>query len=549
MKLNYTHAFALTALLFLLAAPGIAAANSGGAVIAQDGGEDFLFGLLENGAEVVFTVIGPEGEPAVIYGQLGIPSGELALTNAMYDDCMLMALVSTQGELLDYILDLVGSELFNFSDGGGGLSALQFGEGGFDVNSILGMLGTDFNLLINIFVNAEEASAQADMSAIKAHLNTNFDFVFTDILDLRIDESFFPPESGITLPFDSLEIFISQVENTFEEAVTSVFSVMDDSGFLDSIDISKFAQARASGAGLVAIPDLGALTDLIGGFGGETPPSATSFLLSQVPELSGPLAVAFAGYIGDQVLSISSTELNIFEDLLGKSPSDTVNGITGGQSLVVCLMPEGVNVTSYSPEDEALNRTYYDNATNMVFWNATYYTDQLDYTISFDEFSFPPLVTITRVFSPETTTPGGSAQVTVAIHNLGDVAITNISVIDDTIDTTYTTVDVTGTTSSTSASIPAGGWLNITYTVTFQYEGGYAFAPALMHYDFNGTTYYKQTHIDGYTVSPDPMGLLIQMFNDGMPFTGIAVGVVGLGAILNIALMLRGKGSGGSYQV
>ncbi len=549
MKLNYTHAFALMALIFLLAAPGIAAANSGGVVIAQDIGEEFLFGLLENGAEVVFTAIGQQGEPAVIYGQLGIPSEELALTDPMYDDCMLMALISTQGELLDYILDLVGAGLFNFSDGGGGLSALQFGEGGFDVNSILDMLGTDFNLLINIFVNAEEASAQTSMSAIKVHLNTNFGFVFTDLLDLRIDESFFPPDSGITLPFESLHIFISQVENSFEDAVTSVFSVMDDSGFLDSIDISVFTDARASGAGLIAIPDLAALTELIGGFGGEPTPTATSFLLSQVPELSGPLAVAFAGYIGDQILSTSSTHLNIFEDLLGKSPSDTVTGITGGQSLVVCLMPEGVNITSYVPEDEALNRTYYDNETNMVFWNATYYTNQPDYTVNFVEDSFPPLITITRVFNPETTTTGGSVQVIVAVHNAGDEAITNVSVVDNSIGTTYSSVTVTGSTSTSAATLAAGSWLNFTYTVTFQYEGGYAFAPAVMQYDYNGTTYLKQTHIDGYTVSADPFNLLIQMFNDGMPFTGIAVGLVGLGAVINIALMLRGRGGGGSYQV
>jgi hypothetical protein len=549
MKLNYKHVFALTAMICLLAAPSIAAANSGGIVVAQDISGDFLFQLIQNGAEVVFTAIDPEGIPAVIYGQLGIPSEELALSNAMYTDCMLMALVSTQGELLDYILDLVGSGLFNFSGSGGGLSAQQFGEGGFDVNSILGLLGTDFNLLINVFVNADDTAAHTNMAAIKAHLSSSFDFTFSDLLDLRIDESFFPPDSGITLPFDSINVFISQVENTFADAVNSVFGVMDGSGFLTSFDHSIFAEARASGAGLVAIPDLAALSDLINGFGGPTPPTATSFLTSQLENLTGPIAVAFAGYIGDQVLSTSSTELNIFEDLLHKSPTATVTGITGGQSFVVCFMPSGVNVTSYTPEDEALNRTYYDSSSNVVFWNATYYTDQPDYTINFNEYSFPPLVNITRVFSPSTTTPGGSVEVTVSIHNQGDVAISNVSAIDDSINATYTSVSVTGPTSGSSSSIPAGGLLTFTYTVTFQYEGGYAFAPALMHYDFNGTTYYKQTHIDGYTVSADPIGLLMQMFNDGMPYTGIVVGLVGLGAIVNIALMIRGKGGGGSYQV
>lgn len=549
MKPNRKHAL-LTVIVTcsLLATPSIAAANAGGATLSQDFGEDFFSNLIESGAELVFAAIGPQGEPAVIYAQLGIPSDSLGLTESMYTDCMLMALVATQGELLDYLFDFIGSGFLNLSDGGGEYYATQFGEGGFDVNSLLNMLGTDFSLLVNIFVNADEAAAQVNMAAIKAHLNLQFGFVFSELLNLRIDESFFPPEMEIQLPFESIDIFISQVGNPFEDAVESVFGVMDQSGFLDSIDITVFSEARASGAGLVAIPDLGALADLIEGFEGGTP-SASSIALSQFPELEGPLAVAFAGYIGDQVLSTSSTQLDIFEDLLGKSPSGTVNGIADGQSFVICAMPSNANITSYSPEDEAFNRTFYDNTTGMVFWNATYYTDEPDYTLNFVEGNFPPLVTITREFSPLSTIPGGSVAVKVAVHNEGDEAIYNVSVVDGWIGATYSSVNVTGTTSAIEANIPAGGWLNFTYTVTFQYEGGYAFAPAQMEYTYNATTFMKSTHIDGYTVSVDPLGLLSQMFNEGMPFTGIAVGVVGLGAILNIALMARGKGRGAPYQV
>ncbi len=549
MTLNHKHALIVAiAIGFLLAAPNVAAANSGGVALSQDFDEDFFTGLLENGAELVFAAIGPQGEPAVIYAQLGIPSDALGLTEPMYTDCMVMALVATQGELLDYIIDFIGSDLLNITGGGGEFSATQFGEGGLDVNSLLAMLGTDFSLLVNIFVNAEAAAAQTNMAAIKAHLNLAFGFVFSDLLNLRIDESFFPPEMIVTLPFESIDVFISQVSNTFGEAVSSVFSVMDDSGFLGSIDETIFSEARASGAGLVAIPDLGALADLIGGFTNSTP-SASSFALSQMPELDGPLAVVFAGYIGDQVLTTSSTELNIFEDLLGKS-SGNVSGLDDGQSFVVLSMPQTVNITSYSPEYEALNRTHYDNESGMVFWNATSSTET-DYTVNFIEGDFPPLVTVTREFSPATVTPGESVDVVVAVHNDGPGAITNVTVVDIEIGETYDSVNVTGDTLATSGSIPAGGWLNFTYTVTFAYEGGYAFMPAEMIYTYNATTYMKSTHIDGYTVSADPLGLLTQMFNDGMPFTGIAVGVVGLGAFLNIALMVRGRGAhgGASYQV
>jgi hypothetical protein len=549
MKLNYKHAFALVALSFLLTAPVVAAANTGGAVVAQDIGGDFLFGLLQNGAELVFTSIGPEGEPAVVYAQLGIPSEELGLSEPMYDDCMLMALVSTQGEMLNYVLDLFASDLLNMSSApDGDFVATQFGDGGFNINSILEMLGTDFNLLINIFVDADEATVQTDMGLIKAHLSDSFGFVFSDLFYLRVDDSLFPPDSGITLPF-TIDVFISQVLNPFDEAVSHVFSVMDDTGFLDSIDQSVFTDAPASGAGLVAIPDFAKLADLINSTQGEPTPSATSFITSQMPTFEGPIAVAFAGYIGDQILSTTDTELKIFEDILGKSPSATVTGLSDGQSFVICSMPQNVNISSYSPENEALNVTFYDNVTNMVFWNATYYASQPDYSISFDAGNFPPKVTIVRDFSPDTTVPGGSAEVTVAVHNEGDEPIANLSLIDNALASTYTSVHVSGTTSDTATTLAAHAWLNMTYTVTFDYEGGYAFAPAHLTYDYNGTTYHKQTHIDGYTVSPDPLNLLIQMFNDGMPFTGIAVGAVALGAIINLVLMARGKGGGATYQV
>ena len=471
----------------------------------------------------------------------------------MYDRVLVTALIATHGELLDYVMDLVGSNLFNFTgDGGGGIPseefyAAQFGEGGFNMDSIFSMLGTDFSLLIDVFVDVEDAIAQTNMAAIRTHLQSEFGFSFAELLNLRIDEDFLPPEMGITLPF-TINLFIYQVTNPFEDAVNSILDVMDQTGFLASIDRTVFTEARASGAGIIAIPDMGNLMDLIEGFSGNSTPTPSSFLLSQLPALEGPVAIAAAGYIGDQVLSTTSDELNIFEDLLGKLPSQTVNGLDTGQSLVAAFIPD-VNITGYSPEDEALNRTFYDSNAGIVFWNATEYANQQDYTLNFDPGSFPPMVTFTRSFDPETTVTGGSTQVTVSVHNQGTEPIYNISVVDNMIGTTYDSVTVAGTQSSTSAILTGGGWLNTTtYTVTFAYEGGYAFAPATLSYEYNGTTYYKQTHIDGYTVSADPIGLLTQILTEGMPYTGALVGVVSLGAVLNIVLMARGRG-GGSYQV
>lgn len=557
MKLNYKHAIVILTMAFLFASPAIAAANAGEFVVAQEIGEEFLFSLLDTGAEVVFASIDPQGVPAVVYGQLGIPSDELGLDQTgagqMYEGCVAMALLATQGELLDYLIDLIGGPLLNLTGDGGQMTAAQFGgDGGFDFNSILDMIGTDFSLLINVFVDLTDADAHANMGAIRTHLHTNFGFSFADLLDLRIDESFFPPEMEINLPFEAINVFIYQVTNPFETAVSSVLNVMDQSGFLQAIDQSIFTDARASGAGLLAIPDMGFLMDLFGGFGGDGGNiTAASFLTAQMPDLEGPIALAGAGYIGDQILSTTSDEIKVFEDLLGKDPLTNINGITGGQSLVGVMLPDDVNVTSYSPEDESLNQTYYDSDAGVVFWNATAYTNQNEYTISFEEGSFPPLITIDRTFTPVSgsLTTGGSVEVTVGVHNDGIDPILNISLTDTGFSSVYPGITVTGTTSTTSSVLDAGEWLNITYTVTFINEGAYVFPAAEVTYEFENNTYSKTTHVDGYTVSPDLVGLLSQMLMDGMPYTGLMIGVVGLGAIVNIGLMARGRGGGGSYQV
>ncbi len=551
MKNKYKHAFVILAMAFLFAAPAVVAANAGGAVVALDMGEEFIFDLIENGAEVVFASIDPQGVPAVVYGQLGIPSAALGLDQSgpgeMYDGCMVTAILATKGELLDYIMDLIGGDFLGMEGASGEFVAAQFDEGGLNIDSILDMIGSDFSLLINVYVDVTDAEAHARMGAIRSHLNLQFGFAFADLLDLRIDEDFFPPEMEVTLPFD-INLFIYQITNPFDEAVESVLGLMDQSGFLNSIDTSVFTDARASGAGLLAVPDMGDLMDLIGGFMGDNT-TATSFLTAQLPALDGPLAIAAAGYIGDQVLSTISEEIKIFEKLLGKDPLDNVNGLTNGQSLVALQLPQDVNITSYSPADEALNRTFYDSESGLIFWNATAFSNQPDYTVNFEQGTFPPKIEIIRTFNPATIAAGGQVTVNVGVHNEGVEPIYNITLDDTLFAATYPNITVTGVQSTTSSVLDAGEWLNISYTVTFVNEGGYIFYPATVTYNFDNTTYSKSCHIDGYSVSPDMVGLLSQMIADGMPYTAIAIGLVGLGGIINIGLLARGRGSGGSYQV
>lgn len=556
MKLNIKHAFIIIALGFLLSIPAVSAANTTGAIPAQDFNEDFLFDLLNNGAEVAFTAIDEEGAPAVVYGQLGVPSTELGLDDPMYDGCMLMALIATHGELIDYVLDLVGGDLFNLTGDGGEFMAQQFGGDGFNVNSILDMLGTDFSILINVFFDLTDAQAQTNMAAIRTHLHTNFQFDFSELLNLYIDEAFITELTGepVDLPFESINLFIYQVTNPFEDAVNSVLGVMDPDGFISSIDSTVFTDARASGAGLLAVPDLGDLMDLIGGFGDGSNVTPSSFLLSQLPPLDGPMAIAAAGYIGDQILSTSSTELNIFEDLLGKSPTGLINGLNDGQSLVAAYLPPNMHLTNYTPWGEDQGLTYYSENSSIVFWNATAYTDVPDYTLLFTAGDFPPLVTITRSFDPETTTPGGSTTVTVTVTNEGTEAIENVSLVDNEILTTYSTESLvaTGDFDASTATLAPGGTLTITYTVTFNYEGVYAFAPAVLVYDYGNNTFTKHTHVDGFTVSADPLGLIQDLLTEtifDLPIPAILIGGVALGAIVNIVLMTRSKGGGGTYQV
>ncbi|MGY5854911.1 MAG: hypothetical protein RTU92_15185, partial [Candidatus Thorarchaeota archaeon] len=357
----------------------------------------------------------------------------------------------------------------------------------------------------------------------------------------------------VDLPFTAIDVFIYQVTNPFEDAVNSVLSVMDQTGFIESIDPTVFTEARASGAGLLAVPDMGDLMDLIEGFSGGGEPSPTTFLLSQLPDLDGPMAIAAAGYIGDQVLDTDDVELNIFEDLLGKAPSGVVNGLDSGQSLVAAYLPENMNLTSYTPWGEPLNLTYYSENASIVFWNATGYVDVPDYVLNFEAGDFPPMVTITRTFDPLTAIPGGSAVVTVTATNDGTEDIYNVTIVDDSLAARYpSSVSVTGDTSDFAATLAGGSSLTFSYTATFAYEGVYAFQPATLVYEHGGNEYSKHTHVDGYTVSADPVGLIQDFLTQtifGYPIPALMVGGVGLGAIVNIVFMVRGKGGGGTYQV
>jgi len=552
MNVKYMHAIALLLIGFLALAPNSAAAT--GYAVAQDSFDpgDILNQILTGGAEVVFANIDSQGVPGVIYGQLGTPSEELGLSQEMYQGCVAMALISTHGEFLDLIFDLIGiSDIFGGDDGGGGFALAQDGIP-FDFNSILDMLGTEFNLLINVFLDVDQATSVARMGSIKADLSTRFGFGFTELFALRIDASTFPPDSGISLPFDSVDVYINQELHDFATAVTSYFQVMDDAGILGSVDQTKFTGATAAAAGLLAVPDMDLVMEIVGGLfggdgGGDFLPSSI-YEIAQLPSLNitGPLAVVAAGYMGEQVMSASSTEVNI-GDLFGATGA--IAPLTDGLSLIIANVPEEVNITSFTPDTEGL--VFFEEDSSMVIWNSSGLGSQSDYILYFDEGNFPPLITMERTFSPisGSISAGGSVDVTVTVTNEGTSAITNVQIDDSGISALYTTITVAGTTSATVASLAGGTSTSITYTVTFTNEGGYTFPKALLSYTFDGTTYNKDTARDGYTVNPDAVGLLTDIIADGWPYTGVALGFVGLVGIYSIFGLVRGRGDSSGFTV
>ncbi|RDE13277.1 MAG: hypothetical protein C4K49_08820, partial [Candidatus Thorarchaeota archaeon] len=257
MRTQSKHAFAIVLVGSLLLLPTAAALRASGQfALAQEVDPGQLFQqLLTNGAEAIYAGVDKEGVPTVIYGQLGIPSEQLSLDSAMYDGCMLMGLVSTHGELLSYLMDMLVGLNFTMSPAmmpSDGYTPKQL-DGGLDLNSLLGMLGTEFNLVFSLFVNVEQQASLQRVSQILAHLQTSFGFQFEELLTLRIDQSSLPPEMNVTLPFDSLDIYIDRVTNDYPAVVQAVLQVMRQDGFLGVLNKTVFSEAWASGAGLVAI--------------------------------------------------------------------------------------------------------------------------------------------------------------------------------------------------------------------------------------------------------------------------------------------------------
>ncbi|UCE09329.1 MAG: DUF11 domain-containing protein [Candidatus Thorarchaeota archaeon] len=543
MKIRITHAFVIVMMAILIASPAAAAFDS--IQVEPDQVDDigqFFTELLDTGAELLLTNIDSEGAPAVIYGQLGLPSEDLGLSDEMFDGNMAFALIATQGELLEYALNLIGGQFLNASSKltDGQITAQQF-EGGLpDPSQILQMIGTDFGLLFSAYLNLDAATANSRMSQVLGRLDSLFGLSFTELFTLRIDESIIPPDVDVQLPFDSLDIYVYNIVNEFADTLTAIMDGLDTSGILGSMDSTKFTDNRGSAAGLLAIPDMGIFNDLFGGGEEEPPTPLSDFAVAQFPMLDGPLAIAAVGYIDDQVLTIDDTSLSLAE-LIGATGSITP---MSEHSYVVSNMPVEVNITGYSPS--VANLSYHEPGSSLVFWNASGLGVQSDYEIFFDDHEFPPEVSIERTFAPGTATVGGSIVVTVTVTNNGGVSITDVEVSDVEFQLLYSSASVTGTTSTTVSTLLPGESESMQYTVTFANEGAYLFPGAKVNYTYDATTYDKDTVDHGFTVEPEPTAFAGQLLSDAMAnFPEITLGIgalFGLTAIYSIAGIVRGGG-------
>ena len=499
-------------------------------VLSQEEEPDFMQQILGGGAELLVANINEEGEPEVIYGQLGLPATSLLMEDDMYDNCIMMALVATHGELLDFVFSWATGGFFSGSDegdngdDGGTGQAFSLSQDGTFMGGFTDYLGSDFRLLITSFINLDSVSVYQQSVEIQSHLTSQFGFAFRELFSVRIDETSLPSE--VQLPFTSLDLLIHYVDSDFQEAITSILEgVGNDEGFLSSIDANVFPNARASVSAIFAIPDIEELLAVFGNMGSDEPEPQPAFFLSQMENLTGSIALATAGYVGDQVLSYGSTEVGLSE-LIG-NPS-TIGSLDDGFSLAMINLPDDVNISNYSPI--GVNQSNYDNQSQSVFWNASSFDDQSDYLVQFESGKFPPMVTMERTISPSISTIGETVIVTVTLENGDDGTLSDIQIIDNGFLGFYPDLEVTGALTKTVPSLSVSESTELSYEVTFVNEGAYTFPGASANFTFGGESFTKSFPKMGYVVSANLGSVLSQ----SGPYTLAFVGVIVLGAFINL---------------
>ena len=514
--------------------------------------------IMSDGAEALFTSIDAEGRPIVAYGQVGFTSDVIDPEDPMFDGCLAMALVSIRGETLDYLLTNLAPTLFSGGDGGGtnstkvpipGYSQLQF-DGGPDIEGIFNQLGDTFSLLITAYLDVSEANANTRMSQVLTTLSsTPFNFAFSELFTIRVDQALIDEytggESEVQLPFDSLDLFIYKLETPASQTIESILGAMNNDGLLGSIDNTDFTGATGSAAALVVIPHLELISGMIGGIGSMNSDDMSpynQFMISQNFTMSGSIAIAGAGYIGEQALQDGDTELKL-GTVVG---ANSFEPYPDKNSIIICMLPETANITGISPNTAG---SFWEPNSTLILWNATQLGTQSDYIVYFQSDSFPPKITVDRTFDPTSLTEAGTVDVTVTVTNDGDFPITNVTIDETPLISRYPNLVITGPLSRNIAVIPNGESRVMEYSVTFPNEGAYGFIGGTVTYTYEGRQYSKDIPNESFVIPGSFIGDIMSLITDGWPYSGMALGIIALGAVVNIARRGGGAGSGKVYQV
>ncbi len=279
---------------------------------------------------------------------------------------------------------------------------------------------------------------------------------------------------------------------------------------------------------------------IIGTF--PTPGLASNFNLNDYSEASDSVAVMLIAKFGTQILSVGA---------LGYLKTQVVQG-TGNHSLDIA---EVAGMSSLVPSTTAksfvvgftmtsnITSTDYPSYSRIIdqrfaVFNLTDYGSAVNSYRIYFEGNYPPLITLTRVVSPETINSGGTVSVTVTATNNGTEPITNVLLDESKVLGlgNYTSVSIIGdgNLSKTVSTLNPGESITITYQLHFETEGTYILNSPILRYDYAGDTYYKWTPLQEINVQPNLPGLVQSAIQDYMPYSLIPFGLIGLALIFNI---------------
>ncbi len=502
---------------------------------SSQGPMEMLPQLIESGAEVIYTHVDSEGRPAVLYGQIALPgvTGVFNLDADMYDGCLAVAVLAVRGELLDYLFELMGMGGNDSGPGDLGFAPAQDGGIG-GPGDIIDYLGDEFSIVVGVYMDLEEGVAAGRMAQVVQQLaGSPLAISVSSVFSIRLDESMFPGGGNNTggSNISSLDLFVYTLSNPMSQLIQNIVGTFTTGGMLTAMDADLFVSAPGSAAALVGLPHIEDLVGLVSSSSMNRPRHGfVDYVIAQAPQVQGPVAVGIGGFVRDQIVQAGDTEM-LLSDAIGSTGTITPFSSTSQGMSIVAIDMGDTSITGIEPYDA--NHSYYTDGT--AFWAASMLGPQSDYIVHFNETSYPPLVQAVRTFSPASPTVGSPVTVTITVTNAGSDTISDIEISDARLTEVYPQLSVDGSLVAHVPSLAPGAETSLTYTVVPEYEGVYGFFDGRVTYTFEGQSYTKSIRDAGLRVVPSLSDLFMNSISAGWPLTGIVLGLVGLGAVFNLA--------------